>query len=161
MNSIWLKRFGAASGAIYILIAFLRGGGDDGPGVHASRREILTWIHTSSTVTSARFATAFVELLGLLCFLVFVAYLSGIIRRAEGESGYLSTTVLSAGILSVALQIASFPGLVVAYVWAKDGIDPRIIGMLWDMADVSIVLSLAADGLLVAAVAAVALPTRA
>jgi hypothetical protein len=161
MNGIWLKRFGAASGAIYILIAFLRGGGDDGPGFHASRRAILTWIHTSSTITSARYVTALVELLGLLFFLVFVAYLSGVIRRAEGETGYLSTTVLSAGVLSVALKIASFPALVAAYVWAKDAVDPRIIGMLWDMAGVSMVLSLAADGLLVAAVAAVVIPTRA
>jgi hypothetical protein len=160
MNSIWLKRFGAATGAIYILIGLLRGGGDDGPGFHASRQAIVTWIHTSSTITSARFTMAFVELLALLCFLVFVAYLSSVLRRAEGESGYLSTTALSAGILAVALKIASYPGLVVAYVWAKDGVDPRVIGMLWDMADVSMVLTLAANGLLVAAVAAVAIPTR-
>jgi len=161
MNNIWLKRFGAATGAIYILIGLLRGGGDDGPGFHASRQQIITWIHTSATITSGRYVMAFVELLGLLCFLVFVAYLSSVLRSPEGELGFLSTTVLSAGILSVALKIASFPGLVVAYVWAKDGIDPKVIGMLWDMADASMVLTLAANGLLVAAVAAVAIPTRA
>jgi hypothetical protein len=161
MNNIWLKRFGAATGAIYVLIGLLRGGGDDGPGFHASRQQIATWIHTNSTITSGRYITAFAELLALLCFLVFVAYLSSVLRSPEGELGFLSTTVLSAGILSVALKIASFPGLVVAYLWAKDGIDPKVIGMLWDMADASMVLTLAADGLLVAAVATVAIPTRA
>jgi hypothetical protein len=161
MNNIWLKRLGAATGAIYILIGLLRGGGDDGPGFHASRQQIVTWIHTSSTITSGRFVMALLELLGLLCFLIFVAYLSGVLRRAEGDLGFLSMTALSAGILSVALKIASFPVLVVAYVWAKDGVDPKVIGMLWDMADASMVLTLAANGLLVAAVAAVAIPTRA
>jgi hypothetical protein len=160
MKNLWLKRFGAATGAIYILIGLLRGGGNDGPGFHASRAQIVTWIHTSSTITSARYAMAFVELMALLCFLVFVAYVSSVLRRAEGEFGYLSTTALSAGILSVALKIASFPMIIAAYVWAKDGVDPKVIGMLWDMGSFSFVLTLAANGLLVAAVAAVAIPTR-
>ena len=160
MNNIWTRRIGAAAGAVYILLGLLRGDGESGPGFHASRQAIVTWIHTSSTITSGRFVMAFVELLGLLCFLVFVAYLSSVLHRAEGEFGYLSTIVLSAGILSVALKIASYPAIVIAYVWAKDGVDPRVIGMLWDMGGVSFVLTLAANALLVAAVAGVAIPTR-
>ena len=159
MNTIWTRRIGAATGALYIFLGLLRGGGSDELGSHATRAQIVAWIHTYSTITSGRYVMALVDLLGLLCLLVFVAYLSTILRRAEGEFGYLSTVALSAGILSVALKIASFPALVVAYVWAKDGVDPNVIGMLWDMGSWSMVLTLAASGLMVAAVAAVAIPT--
>lgn len=158
MNNVWLKRFGAATGAIYILIALLHSG-DDGPGFHATRQQILAWIHTSGTINSGRYVMVLLELLGLLCFLVFAGYVSTVLRRAEGDVAFLSTTVVSAGTLSVALKLASFPGLVAAYVWAHDGVDPRILGMLWDMGGVSMVLSLAADGLLVAAAAAVIIST--
>jgi hypothetical protein len=161
MNNIWTRRIGAAAGAVFVLIALLRGDGGNQPGLHASRQSILAWIHTSANITSSRYAMAFLELLAFLCLLIFIAYLASVLRRAEGEAGYLSTTVLSAGILSIAIKLASFPATVAAYVWAKDGVDPRVIGMFLDMGNVAFDLSLAAEGLMVAAVAAVAIPTRA
>jgi hypothetical protein len=43
-------------------------------------------------------------------------------------------------------------------VWAKDGVDPNVIGMLFGLNDVAFVLTLAATGLMSAATAAVANP---
>src|SRR6516225_434192 len=130
MNNIWTRRIGAAAGAIFVLIALLHGDGGNQPGFHASRRSIVAWIHTDSTITASHYAMAFLELLAFLCLLVFITYLASVLRRTEGDVGYLSTTVLSAGILSIAIKLASFPATVAAYVWAKDGVDPRVIGML-------------------------------
>lgn len=159
MNSIWTRRIGAAGGAVYVLLGLLRGDGGSQLGFHATRQQIVAWIHTNSSITAGRYVTALLELFGLLCFLIFVAYLSGLLRRAEGEFGYLWTVALGAGILSVAIKISSFPASVVALVWARDGVDPRVIGMLFDMGDVAMVLTLMATGLMLAAVAVVAIPT--
>jgi hypothetical protein len=107
MNNIWTRRIGAAGGAVYILLGLLRGDGGNQLGFHSTRAQIVTWIRTNSSLTSGRFVMALVELVGLPCFLVFVAYLSSILRRAEGEFGYLSTVALSAGVLSVQDRLLS------------------------------------------------------
>jgi hypothetical protein len=159
MNNIGLRRFGAATGAAYVLLALLHGGGGN-PAFHASEQEILTWVRDASTITSATYAGGLLGLLTLLAFLLFVVYLSSVLRRAEGDLGFLATAALSAGVVSVAIKLASFPPIVVARVWAQDGLDPRIIGMLFDLNAVSFGLTLAVNGLLLAMTAAVAIPTR-
>lgn len=164
MNNVWIRRIGAASGITYILLLFLPvgGGGSDSPPFHSSPQAITAWIHHQpATIGPAQWVGGLKELLALLVFLVFVTYLASVLRRGEGEFGFLSTTVLSAGILSVAIKITSFAPALVAYVWAKDGVDPRIIGMLFGLNDVAFDLTLAANALMIAAVAAVAIPTRA
>jgi hypothetical protein len=161
MNNIWTRRFGAATGAVYILLGLLRGDNDGGPGQHASPAQLQAWIDTSSTFAREQAVLGFLELIGLLFFLIFVAYLWSVLHRAEGETGYLSTATLGAGILSVAIKIASFPAIMVAYGWARDGVDPRVIGMLWDIGAAAMLLTLATNGLLTALVAVVGITTRA
>lgn len=164
MNNIWVRRIGAATGIGYILLLFLPsgGGGSDTPNFHASRQAVASWMHHhSGRVTAGDFIGGLLELLALLLFLVFVTYLSIVLREAESDLGFLSTTVLGAGILSVAIKITSFAPALVATVSAKDGVDPRVIGMLFDLNSVAFILALAATGLMVAAVASVAIPTRA
>ncbi len=95
MNSTWLKRLGAASGALYVVLAFLKNGGSNSPNFQASQQEIVTWAK-SVQLTPTFWIGPYVGLLGLLFFLVFVAYLSSVLSRAEGEFGWLSTSV-SAG----------------------------------------------------------------
>lgn len=163
MNNVWLKRFGAATGAIFFLLVLLpsNGGGNDLT-FHASPAQIATWIQTTSPIIAPTdYVSGLVELLAFLFLLVFVAYLSSVLRQAEGDRGFLSTVVLSAGILAVAVKIASVPPTLVADLWARDGVDPRVLGMLFDMGNVAFDLFLAAMALAVAAVAAVAIPTRA
>ena len=41
MNSTWLKRLGAASGTLYVVLAFLRNGGGTSPNFHATQQEII------------------------------------------------------------------------------------------------------------------------
>jgi hypothetical protein len=161
VNNIWVRRVGAAAGAVYILIALLRGSGDNVPAFHASRAAVASWMRHSAELTAGQYAMGLLELLGLFCFLVFVVYLSTLLRRQEGDSGYLSTVVLAAGITSVAIKIASLPGVVVVHIWAKDGVDPRVIGMILDMNSVAFDLSVATLALMVTAAAAVAIPTGA
>ncbi|MGH2441741.1 MAG: DUF4386 family protein [Chloroflexota bacterium] len=163
MNSVFIRRFGAATGIAYILLLVLQpgGGGSNTPNFHASRQAVATWIHHQpGRITAGQFIGGVLELLALLLFLIFVVYLASVIRDGEGEFHFLSTIALSAGILSVAIKITSFPAALVALVSAHDGVDPRVIGMLLDMNDVAFILALAATGLMLATVAAVAIPTR-
>jgi len=164
VNNRWVRRVGAATGLGYILLLFLPvgggGGGSDTPPFHASPQAVTTWIRgLPATIGPAQWLGGLQELLAFLLFLVFVTYLAAVLRQAEGEFGFLSTTVLSAGILSTTIKIASFAPALVGYVWAKDGVDPRVIGMLFGLNDVAFDLTMAANALMIAATAAVAIPT--
>jgi hypothetical protein len=47
------------------------------------------------------------ELAALVLFVPFVAYLYSVLRRAEGEGGWLAPTVLGAGLLDTAIKLSS------------------------------------------------------
>lgn len=162
MNTIWTRRIGAASGAVYVVLGLLNGGGGNEPSFHASHQAIIAWIRsTPRTITPAHYVMGLVELLSLLCLVLFVAYLASVLRQAEGVSTFLPGVVIGGGVLAVAIKIASFPPALVANVWAHDGVDPRVLGMLLDMNTVSFDLFQAAIALSIAAVAAGAIATRA
>src|SRR5438034_1299699 len=81
MSDRILARLGAASGIPYVLLLFGGSlfGGDTG------RR---------------------VELVGMLLFLPFLGYLAGVLRRAEGVDGWLSTTALASGLAAITIKLA-------------------------------------------------------
>jgi hypothetical protein len=125
-------RLGAASGLLYVAGLFAGGffGGDTG------RR---------------------VELLGMLFFLPFLGFLYGVLRRAEGGHGWLSPTVLAAGLAGFAIKVASAAPLLAADDIA-DG--TPLHEALVSMNDISFILTMLPLGVFAAAVAAVTLKTR-
>src|SRR5690242_8879597 len=100
MNSTWLKRLGAASGTFYVILSFLKNGGGNSPNFHASQQEIVAWAK-GVQLTPSFWIGPYVGLLALLFFLVFVAYLSSILRQAEGELGWLSAVVFGSGMVTI------------------------------------------------------------
>jgi hypothetical protein len=128
---IW-PRLGAASGLLYV--AVLAGGslfgGDTGKRV---------------------------ELVALLFFLPFVAYLCSVLRRAEGAPGWLSTTALAAGLVSITVKFASAAPLLVA---RNEPDGTRLHEALVAVNDTSFILTMLPLGLLAGVVAIVTLRTR-
>lgn len=47
---------------------------------------------------------------GFLAFIPFLGYLFSVLHRAEGRDGWLSTTALGAGLIALAVHLASCPG---------------------------------------------------
>lgn len=129
---IW-PRLGAISGLLYVALLF--GGssipvGEDFEGV--------------------------AELAGLLLFIPFLGYLFSVLRRAEGEGGWLSATAFGAGLLALTIKLGS-----AAPSYAARGLEEGPLHTaLHTMNGVAFVLTMLPLGVLVAAVAILALKTR-
>ena len=158
-----LNGLGASAGLLYAVLvmvgvnAFPKGNA----GVLAPRQEIARDV--AAHPADAGFWTGiFLEGLGLLLLIVFLARLWGVLRSAEGGSGWLSMTALAAGLVSVAVKLASFPlGTVAFYEVRRGGLDPQLAATLIHANDISFVTTWAVDAVFLAATAATVLRTGA
>ena len=156
-----LNRLGASAGLLYVVLvlvgvnAFPKGNA----GILAPRQEIARDV--AAHPADAGFWTGiFLEGLGLLVLIFFLARLWDVLRSAEGDSGWLSMTALGAGLISVAVKLASFPlGTVAFYEVSRGGLDPQLAATLIHANDISFVATWAVDAVFLAATAATALRT--
>jgi hypothetical protein len=97
-----------------------------------------------------------IELAGILFLIPFLAYLWSVLRRAEGEGGWLATTMLGAGLVDLSIKLGSAaPGLA-----AKEMAEETPLHTaLHDMNSASFILSLLPLSVLTAAFAIVTLKT--
>jgi hypothetical protein len=130
---IW-PRLGALSGALYV--ALLMG--------------------STSTGSDSR-VVIFLELIAILLFLPFLGYLYSVLRRAEGEGAWLSPTAFGAGLVDLTIKLAS---IAPAFASRTEGLDPQIHQALEKMNSVAFIVTMLPLGVMMAAVAAVALKTR-
>ena len=160
MNSTWLKRLGAASGVLYAVLTFVASGDTNSPGFQATPQEITAWAK-SVQLTPSFWIHPYVEVIGMLFFLVFTAYLWSILSRAEGEFGWLSASAFASGIATVVIKIAAFPVAAAAVAGASQGFNPQVLGVLWDMNGISFFLTWATQAFLLAAAAIVIIRAKA
>lgn len=127
-------RLGAACGIVFPITMFLAAG--DGSHFVLWRAVAVTW--------------------ALVIALPFFAYLSGLLRRAEGDGGWLSTVALVAGVAGILLKLTSHaPELAIHHHHVAKG--TQLYKALDDVAGGATVVSLYPLALCCAAVAAVAL----
>ena len=158
-----INSLGASAGLLYAVLvlvgvnAFPKGNA----GILAPRQEIARDV--AAHPADAGFWTGiFLEGLGLLVLIFFLARLWGVLRSAEGSPGWLSMTALGAGLVSVAVKLASFPlGTVAFYEVRGGGLDPQLAATLIHANDISFVATWAVDAVFLAATAATALRTGA
>jgi hypothetical protein len=129
---IW-PRLGAASGILYVVLLL-----------------------GAPSIPLGEEALAVVELAGLLFFIPFLGYLFGVLRRAEGEGGWLSPTAFGAGLLALTIKL----GNAAPSFAARDLEEGPLHTALHTMNSVAFVLSMLPLGVLVAAVAILALRTH-
>lgn len=134
-KKIW-PRIGAVCGILYVVLILA------GNSVYESGTE---------TVGLA------MELVGMLLFVPFLGYLFSVLRRAEGEGGWLSETALGAGLMGITIKFAS-----IAPVLAVNNLEEGtpLYRSLEVMNGVSFNLSMFPFAVLAAAVAIVTLKTR-
>ena len=124
-------RLGAASGMLFVALLM---GGESVP-----LGDVVPW-----------------ELFGLIVFVPFLGYLFAVLRRAEGGDGWLSATTFGAGLVALAVKLASFAPFI-----AARGAGTQIEGALIAMNDASFMLTLAPLGVMVAAASALIIRTGA
>ncbi len=130
---IW-PRLGAISGLLYVVVLM----GSTSSGSDAQIVIVL-------------------ELIAILLFLPFLGYLYSILRRAEGEGGWLSATAFGAGLVDLTIKLGSLaPG----FASRTPGLDPQLHDALEKMNSVAFIVTLLPLGVMLAAIAIIALKTR-
>lgn len=122
------QRLAAACGALYVVLLV---GGDDFinpagevPEADAPLREVSAYLDKADS--SSFWLGRSIGLLGLCALLVFVVYVSRIIRDKEGHGLGLSGLALAAGSIAVALQFLAAPAQFAAVQGASQGLDLQV-----------------------------------
>lgn len=153
----------AAILGFFFVVALLVGNGltalDGAPDIGAAAAEYEQWLSASPPGTKF-WAGAYIELLGLLAMLSFFVAFWSVLQCAEGEWDWLPTLALAAGVVSVAVKLASGPIAVVAYDRAPENVSGDTAAALIESNGWSFVLTFALDGLFLMAAGAVILISR-
>ncbi|MDP9455015.1 MAG: hypothetical protein M3Q71_24385 [Chloroflexota bacterium] len=130
---IW-PRLGAISGVLFVVLLF-------GP---------------SSTGSDAQIVVV-LEMIAMLFFIPFLGYLYSVLRRAEGEGGWLSATAFGAGLVDLTIKLGS---IAPSFAAQQQGLDPQLHDALHKMNSVAFIVTMLPIGVMMAAVAIVVLKTR-
>jgi len=131
MSQAMSARIGGGCGALFVLLLF----GGSATGIEA---------------------LMYAEIIGLVLFIPFLAYLTSVLRTAEGEGAWLAMTAFGAGLVDVAIKLGSAaPSLASENLVEGSALD----NVLHDMNNASFILTMAPLGILTAAVATVVLAT--
>jgi uncharacterized protein DUF4386 len=157
-----VARLGAASGIAYVVLTMIGSsiGGGGSPDLTASRAKIAAWVAKQGAGSAIHMSGGFLELLGLLAFIVFAATLFTVFRRVEGGTGLLSTVVLGAGLVSVTVKLASAGPAFAVYWRGHQGLNPQLSAALIDQNNLSFLLTWSIDAVLLGAASLVILRTR-
>src|SRR3954453_21409772 len=152
-------RVGAAGGLAYFVLAFVGNAiatSGSTADEHSSGAEILADLRAHHG--AAFHVGAVLELLAFLALLSFVGYLASVLRRAEGEDGWLWLTALGGGLLTIAIKLGN-AAPVLAAVWRADELDATTARTLTDINGFAFYVSFATFAMLVGSTALVALRT--
>jgi hypothetical protein len=126
-------RLGAISGVLYVVLLM-------GPSSSGSDAKIVVVL----------------GLIAMLLFIPFLGYLYSVLRQAEGESGWLSTTAFGAALVDLTIKLGSIaPSFA-----AQEGLAPQLHDTLHKMNSVAFMVTMLPIGVMLAAVAVVILKTR-
>lgn len=138
MSDRLLERMGAACGILYVVLIYV--GSSIGSLESSTVRTVLVF-------------------LGLLVFMFFLGSLWSAMRRAEGGSGWLSTIVFGAGLMSVTINMGSVAPVLAARYGTPGGLDPQLARSLLDIEEASYFIAFLPLAVLLAAFAIIAIRT--
>ena len=134
-----LERVGAASGAIYVGLLIVGGSMLTSGTTQTARpndEQSLSNLRRTAESGSATVGLALV-LLAFAAFAVFLGYLQGVLRRAEGQQSWLPTAAVFAGLSALVIKWAS-GSFIGAAILRKDEISPELARTLNDL-DLSLI----------------------
>ena len=139
-DRIWW-RLAAASGILYVALGLAHSHGGGGVGLGDSRASIASWVGGTLGPRGVNWIGVYTGILGLLCLVVFAAVVAAAIRRREGAQPWLSNATFGAGLVAVAVKLASLPAAFALAYRAHEGFEPQLAAALTDMNDFSFVLT--------------------
>ncbi len=161
MTDRTLGRLGASTGALYAVLVTLGNGalGSGGrsnatPDLTSTRADVGRWLTTLHTPGLLDWVSVLIEGAGLLCLLIFTAYLYSRLRRAENGRGWLAAAALGGGFLAVSLKIGSLAPMLALFYRGQSGLDTQLATALIDMNSFAFIQTWAAEAIFVGAAAA-------
>lgn len=136
MNNARWEQIGAAGGIVFVVLqmaaqALIQVGGTEPP-FDATADTIVAFFMARN---SQLFALGnYLSSLSLIAFLWFLGSLWCALRRAEGESGWLSFVAVASGLMIVA-AVSAGSGWPLAVFRRDEGLDPQIARLLFDQAN--------------------------
>ena len=100
------------------------------PGMGASAQDISDFLARSSTRV---YGGGYVEIVAFPLLLVFLGRLRELLRRAEGENGWLATTAYGAALVAIGFGVVAFTAEATAYYAGQRGLDVKTVGALLDL----------------------------
>lgn len=156
---LW-QRLGAASGIVYVVLLLGPDLIQGGPSEEHTMTMPEAIAHACATTTAARPTDVIIPMthvLGYLFFLLFLGSLWSVLRRAEGNDGWLSAAAFGGGLVSLAIKFSAGSSTIAALRNACTGIDPQLWKTLHDMDTASYFIHFLPLAILPAASAVVAI----
>jgi len=141
MNDRLWWRLAASSGILYVGLGLAHSGGGGGVGFGDSRANIASWVGGTLGPRGVSWLGVYTGILGLLCLVIFAAVVAAAVRRSEGAQPGISYVTFGAGVLAVAVKLASLPAAFALAYRAHEGVEPQLAAALTDMNDFSFVLT--------------------
>ena len=150
MNSQWLARLPALSGAIFAIFAFVRGGGaDSAPTASSTGAQVAAYAYHHQLADSLYQ----VELWAFLALMVFSIVLYSRLRTTEPQAAVAAKVVVAACVVSVAIKLGSFPATYALYS-SSSQLSPDLARALQTIGDFAFDVSMMVQALSLGAVAA-------
>ena len=161
MTDRTLGRLGASTGALYAVLVTLGNGviGSGGksnatPDLASSRADVGRWLATLHSPGLLDWMSVLIEGAGLLCLLIFTAYLYSRLRRAENGRGWLAAAALGGGFVAVSLKMGSLAPMLALFYRGQSGFDTQLATALIDMNSFAFIQTWAAEAIFLGAAAA-------
>jgi hypothetical protein len=152
------QRFAAATGAIYVVLTMVGSGLATGNGDPQDGATILAHLRHGRSLTETIGVT--MEILGFAVFLAFLGYLYRVLRRAEGAEGWGAAVAFGAGLVTMAVKLATSASGVAARLHLGQ-LDAALARTLNDLGSAGFVVSGYLYGVFVLAAAGSAFASRA
>jgi hypothetical protein len=152
-----LSRIAAASGAVYVVLTMVGSGLATANGDPQDGAAVLVRLQAGRSPMETVGVT--MEILGFAVFLAFLGYLYRILRRAEGPEGWGAAVAFGAGLVTVAVKVATASSGTAAQLHAGS-LSPGLARTLNDLGGAGFVVSGYLYGIFVVAAAGSAFVSR-
>jgi hypothetical protein len=138
MNSKWIRRLPALTGAAFGIAGFVRGGGDDAaPTASATGAQIAAYAHNHGLPGS----TYNIELWVYLSLMVFTLVVYSRLRPAEPREAVAAKVAVAACVMAVAIKLGSYPAVYALYS-SPTALDPAVARPLWVLGEFAFTVSM-------------------
>jgi hypothetical protein len=149
MNSKWLVRLPALTGAIFPIVGFVRGGGDAAAPTDSSSGQQIAAYALQHGIPTPIFH---VELWAFVSIVVFTLVLYSRLRPAEPGHAVAAQVAVAACVISVAIKLSSFPATYALYSGPVQ-LAPDVARSLWLLGSFAFAVSMLVQALSLGAIA--------